>query len=155
MSTRKADLAILATALALEQAAAFAYQTAAGSAQLDARTRRFAERFAAHEQAHADALTAALQARGGNPPIAPESSSEISGLDEAALTRRGLLEFIMGMERTALAGYYDAQIKLTDPDLLRTLAQIMANEGQHLAMLRQSAHQDPVPTAFVTGQATQ
>ena len=51
----------------------------------------------------------------------------------------------------AVAAYYDAHGKLKDPKLLATGAQIMANEGQHLAVLRPLVNQPPVPDAFETG----
>ena len=38
--------------------------------------------------------------------------------------------------------------------LLRTTAQIMASEGQHLVVLRQALGRDPVPNAFETGAAS-
>lgn len=153
-ATADDDVSILAAAVALEQTAVLTYATAATSPELDAGTRLIAERFGLQEQEHADALTVALQGLGGRPPIEPTEVTEVSGLAEAAESRRGLVEFVIGLEMMALAAYYDAHLKLKDPALLHTGAQIMANEGQHLAVLRRAAGQDPVPNAFVTGQAS-
>ena len=35
---------------------------------------------------------------------------------------------------------------------MQSMASIMANEGQHLVLLRQAAGRDPVPDAFETGR---
>lgn len=54
----------------------------------------------------------------------------------------------------AVAAYYDASKKLQQARLLQTAAQIMSNEGQHLAVLRQALGRNPVPNAFETGKAS-
>ena len=60
--------------------------------------------------------------------------------------------FAIELELAAVAAYYDAHAKLVDAKLLQTGAAIMANEAQHLVVLRQAAKQDPVPHAFETGE---
>jgi len=52
----------------------------------------------------------------------------------------------------AIAAYYEAQQSLRRAEFLQTAAAIMANEGQHLALLREALHREPVPNAFETGQ---
>jgi hypothetical protein len=68
-------------------------------------------------------------------------------------TQRGFVRFAMRLEQEALAAYYDAQSTLDDPLLLSLAARIMANEGQHLALLRPLAGDPPVPHAFERGVA--
>jgi hypothetical protein len=52
-----------------------------------------------------------------------------------------------------VAAYFDAMGRLGEARLLQRSATIMANEGQHLAILRRRAGRDPVPNAFETGEA--
>jgi rubrerythrin len=146
------DAGIVAAAVALEQAAVLTYDTATSSPHLDAATRRATERLGLQEEQHAEALTAALDARGVNAPEPPEDMTAVSGLAEASGSARDLLAFAIELELMAVAAYYDAQRRLKDPKLLQTGAQIMANEGQHLVVLRQAARQEPVPYAFETGR---
>jgi rubrerythrin len=61
--------------------------------------------------------------------------------------------FAIALEESAVAAYYDAHQKLKDPKLLQAGASIMANEGQHLVVLRSVAKKNPVPNAFETGKA--
>jgi hypothetical protein len=53
----------------------------------------------------------------------------------------------------ALAAYYEAHAKLKDPGLLSAAASIMANEAQHLVVLRQALKKNPSPSALVTGRS--
>ena len=50
-----------------------------------------------------------------------------------------------------MATYYRAAPRLEDAKLLQLSATIMANEGQHLVILRRALGKDPVPNAFETG----
>ena len=52
-----------------------------------------------------------------------------------------------------MATYHEAQFKLSDPDLRLLSTRIMANQGQHLAVLRRLAGEHPVPHAFERGVA--
>lgn len=143
------DARILAGAIRLEQTAVVVYATAATSGLLGRRLGVVARRFRDHEQEHADALTVALRQLGGRPPRPPRPS-QIAGLG-ALRSREQVLSFAVELELRAVAAYYEAHQKLTDPALLRTGAQIMANEGQHLVVLRQALGRQPLPDAFETG----
>jgi rubrerythrin len=145
------DARILAAAIRLEQSAVVVYATAATSGLLGPRLEAVARRFRDQEQEHADALTAALRQIGGRPPLPPRPA-QIAGL-RALRTREQVLSFAVDLELEAVAAYYEAHQKLADPALLRTGAQIMANEGQHLVVLRQALGRQPLPDAFETGQA--
>jgi rubrerythrin len=70
----------------------------------------------------------------------------------ALKSQADVANFAIELELAAVAAYYDAQRKLVEGKLLQTTASIMANEAQHLVVLRQAAKQDPVPDAFVTGE---
>ena len=145
------DGAILRAAVDLEQKAAFAYATVAGGGVLDQRVKAVARRFGAQETEHADALSTALGGFGGGPPAKPASGRDVKGLD-GLKSQRAVLRFAVELEQMAIAAYYDAHRKLRDARLLQTAASIMADEGQHLVVLRQALGQDPVPTAFPHGR---
>jgi rubrerythrin len=148
------DAAILEAAVGLEQTAVFAYTAAAGSGKLDPATTKVAKLFAAQEQEHADGLTAALEALGGSAPPKPTGPEDVEGLAEAAAKgQAAIARFAVELETTAVAAYYDAHGKLKDPKLLSTGASIMANEAQHLVVLRQALGANPSPDAFVTGES--
>jgi rubrerythrin len=146
------DAEILEGAVRLEQTAVVAYATAAGSGKLDGETTRVARLFARQEQEHADGLIQALKQLGGQPPARPKSPDDVPGLAEAASgNQASIARFAVELETMALGAYYEASAKLRDPALVRTSASIMANEGQHLVVLRQALHRNPVPNAFETG----
>jgi hypothetical protein len=87
-------------------------------------------------QAHVEKLSAALKDRGGTPP--KRSVAAVPG------NRQELLE----LETRTIAAYQDAARSLEDGELLKTLAAIMANHGQHVVVLREALGRDPVPGAF-------
>jgi len=146
------DAQILEAAIGLEQTAVFAYTAAAASGKLDRGSTAAAKHFAKQEQEHADGLTTALQALNGTPPPKPTRPDQVKGLAQAATSAAGIVKFAIELETMAVAAYYDAQQKLRDAKLLQTGASIMANEGQHLVVLRTVAKQNPVPYAFETGE---
>ena len=117
---------------------------------------RIARRFRGHEQEHADALTTALTDLGGTPPSKPSGVKDVDkvvkGLGDVK-SQAEVASFAIELETAAVAAYYDAHRKLVDAKLLQTGASIMANEGQHLVVLRQLVKQDPVPNAFETGKS--
>ncbi|MET0763176.1 MAG: ferritin-like domain-containing protein [Thermoleophilaceae bacterium] len=143
------DAAILEAAVGLEHTAVVAYDAAVGSGLLDATVKPVAELFRYQEQEHVDGLRTALDALGGMAP-APPKPAEVMGLSDLK-SQADVANFAIELENMAVAAYYDAHGKLKDPKLLATGAQIMANEGQHLAVLRPLVNQPPVPDAFETG----
>lgn len=152
LAAERGDAAVLHDAIGLERTAAAAYDAAAASGLLEPGLQRVAERFGRHEREHAAALVVALAALGGSPP---------EGVDDRRLeplrgarSREDVLAFAVELETMALAAYREAQRRLTDPRLLMTGAQIMANQGQHLVVLRQALRRDPLPNAFETGRAS-
>ena len=147
------DGQILEAAIRLEQTAVFAYDTAIKSGLLDTKTRGIARLFRGQEKEHEDALTAAVVGFGGRAPATPITTRDVMGLD-GLKSQRDVLRFAVELETMAVAAYYDAHRKLRDARLLQTGASIMANEGQHLVILRQALKVQAVPSAFETGKAT-
>lgn len=151
------DAAILRAAIDLEQVGVFTYGAAVSSRALDPPTRALAALFADHEQEHADALARALRELGGTPPDPPRTYDDVDralrpfGIATRLASlrdQRRLLAFALELETAAVAAYLDAHARLRRPKLLRTVAPIMANDGQHLAVLRGALGRDAVPRAF-------
>ena len=145
---------IVASAITLERIAVLAYGAALGSKLLTADVAKVARRFRDHEQAHADVLVTALQDLGGTPPAEPQVADVddvVKGIDDV-MSQADVVNFAIELELAAVAAYHDAHAKLVDAKLLQTGASIMANEGQHLVVLRQALGKDPVPHAFETGK---
>jgi rubrerythrin len=140
-------------AIHLEQVAVLAYGAALDSKLLTTGFAKVAARFRDHEQEHADALTTALKDLGGTPPpqaTAKDIDAVVKGLGDVT-SQADVANFAIELEMAAVAAYYDAHRRLIDAKLLQTGASIMANEAQHLVVLRQAVKQDPVPNAFETG----
>ncbi len=152
----RGDAAILQSAITLERVAVIAYDIAIGGRLLSPAMRRVARRFRDHEQRHADTLTTALTDLGGQPPEPPKGIDDVDevvkGLRDAR-SQADLLAFFIELELAAVAAYHEAHAKLVEGRLLQTAASIMANEGQHLVVLRKAAGRDPLPRAFETGAA--
>ncbi len=146
------DAGILASAIRLENTAVAAYAAAAGNGGLTPQFRRTATLFGRQEAEHAAALTAALKALGGTPPVGTDA--KLLAPLKRARSQRQVAEFAIQLETMAVAAYYDAAKKLQGARLLQTSAQIMANEGQHLVVLRQALGKNPVPNAFENGKAS-
>jgi rubrerythrin len=147
------DEEILRGAVRLEQGLAVTYRTLAASGDLDARARALARHFGDQEQQHLDVVSTELQTLGGVVPSEPGADLVKAGR-EALTGVRGqpaLLAFAGALEENAIAAYYEAEQALQRDEFVQTTAAIMANEGQHLALLREALGRAPVPNAFETG----
>jgi rubrerythrin len=148
----RTDAAILASAIRLENTAVAAYAAAVKTGVLTPQFRRTAALFGRQEAEHAAALTAALKGLGGTPPTGTDA--KLLAPLQGARSQKQVAEFAVQLETMAVAAYYDASKMLRQAHLLQTSAQIMANEGQHLVVLRQALGKDPVPNAFENGKAS-
>ena len=157
----------LAPAIALEQVAALAYDTAADAETTDQRSRKLFERFRDQEQAHANALRSALDSLGFDLPDAPDSPTDtevfedVEGIEDArareladllsgldGLRGQGeLLDSLVEIEREQIRFYLDAAPDLDSEDLGHTSAEIVGNQAQHLVMLRLALGDDPAAAA--------
>lgn len=161
------DAAILTSAIGLEQIAVFSYDAAIKSGALQPAVKQVATLFRDQEQAHADGLATALKALGGTRPAKPVDVASVDralagiGIKKglAALkTQTDIATFAIELEGVAIGAYYDAHKKLQDSRLLMTGAQIMANEGQHITVLRGLVTpkdiRKQIPNAFENGRAS-
>jgi ferritin-like protein len=148
------DEAMLEEAVRLEQAAAVSYGAFTETALLDKQLADTAMLFSRQARQHAEVLGRRLVSLGGSRPEPPRPP-EIDGL-RAISSPSGFLEFAIGLENGALRTYLDGLGGIVDPGLMRTWAQVAANHGQHLVVLRQELSAEPadwVPAAFETGSS--
>jgi hypothetical protein len=149
------DGTILERTITLERVAVLAYDTILGGDRLTDHIAGQVRLLRGHEQQHADVMTKALTDLGGTPPPAPSGVKDVDkvvkGLSDVR-TQADVLSFAIELETALVAAYYDAQAKLVEAKLLQTAASIMADEGQHLVVLRQAADRPPVPNALETGE---
>ncbi|MCW3065579.1 MAG: putative exported protein [Solirubrobacterales bacterium] len=150
----QSDAGVIAGAVGLEEVAVFAYDAALKTRLLDGPTTQLLQRVKSHEEAHLGVLKAALQRLGGTAPPAPASptASKLLAPLAKAKSQKDVLAFAIALETATVAAYYDAQGKLKSPELLRTSAEVMANEGQHLVVLRKALGRPQLPNAFETGK---
>jgi rubrerythrin len=157
----QSDATTLAAAVDLEQVAAYVYSAGVHSGLLDAGLAAAVQNLADHEQAHADALAADLEALGGARPAAPASAED----GDAALKRLGIgpglrsladapafLTVALALEQRQLALYSEAVGEIEDIRLIQTYSSIVAAEGQHLVVIRNALGRAPVPKSFETGR---
>lgn len=153
-AAKRGDIEILESAIKLERVSALAYDTVLDSGLLSPRVARIAKLFSGHEREHAEALVAALRALRSTPPderIDAEDIDEVAKGIGAVKSQADVIDFAIELETSAVAAYYDAHRELIDAGLLQTAASIMANEGQHLVVLRRAAGKPPLPNALETG----
>jgi hypothetical protein len=139
----RADVALLSGLLAAERYAIAAY--AAGMPLLGRDAARAAKQFLGQELAHAAELEGLIKQAGAKPAKAPafyELGNPRGELDVLHLLHRA--------ESAQLAAYGRAIPRLEPPRLRAAAAAILANDAQHLAVLRAVLGAPPVPGAFVS-----
>jgi hypothetical protein len=142
-----ADATILDTVLARQEAAVEAY--AAIGPALPPRLARMAAYFRAQEQEHVDSVLKALRGL-KSPPDAALEPLDTSGLK----SERDRLVFLYEVESATIDEELSAISKLEAPWPRSLLASTVANQGQHLTLLRQALGAGPlasVPEAFENG----
>jgi rubrerythrin len=144
------DGAIVDAVLKLELTAVAAYEAAIRSGHLESRILATAKLLKHHEQEHAAALSTWLDKVGHPPAGRVQADAKMLARWAKARDQASILRLAIELENKAVADYYDAAGKLRDPGLLRTTAEIMASEGQHLVVLRQALGRNPAPEALVT-----
>ena len=136
------DLATLATLLDLEESSAVAYDTIA--------PRLGGIEFGRHEREHALALRRMIGRVGGVPAPAKPAEEYRASFPEIA-SRRDALNFALDLETTSIGAYADALETVATEPVRVTLAQILATEAEHAAVLLGRLGRPQVPDAFVTG----
>lgn len=142
------DAGIIAGLAGLEESGALAYATALQAGLLKS-SASAAELFRSQKRQHAAALTALLEGLGGTVP-APPRPEDLPGLSEVK-TEPQFLSFAVGLENNSIAASIDALMNVGATQTYRPITEIMANDGQHLVVLRQALGSNPVPSAFPSG----
>ena len=146
--------------LSVELLLLFCYQNVLATSILPPRSVRALDPLRVHEEAHIHALSARLAALGGTPP-APPASVEDANRDLArrhVIGRLGQLKgapdalgLLFAVERVTVGVYFVALTKLHDPSLIRLVAEIMANDAQHEAILGELLYHGNVQRAVPYG----
>jgi len=139
------DVAILNTALGLENEAISAYQIGATSGLLQKPVLDVAVKFQSDHKAHRDALTATIKKLGGT-PVAAKSDAEVAqGLNAASLkTQIDVLRLAQRLEKGAANAYIGVIPSFGDKALAQASARLAADEAMHWIVLSQ-ALKDPLP----------
>ena len=140
------DRDVLERLLRIELRSVEIYEEITSSGKLRRRAAEAADLFLVHERRHVDALKEAMVAMKAPVPRPPPRRPSGGG------TPREMIRAALEHELQCIRAYQSAQVDLKAPALLGSAAGVMANEAQHLAVLRQLLGEQPVPVAFVTGR---
>lgn len=143
VEARYDDISIMNEVLDLEHTAIAAYT--AGIPLLTGRARAGATRFLGQEIQHAMKLAGTIKGAGGkaNPPRASYDLGSPSNEGE-------VLDLLSTTESLLVNAYLSAIPKLVPGWLRAVAAGILANEGQHVAVLQGLQGRPPVPGPFLT-----
>ena len=154
-ATPQRDRAILNGALNLENTAVAVYTV--GLPLLRGAVRRHAERFRDQEREHAVALAGLVRRMGGAPNVA-KPAEEYRAAFPRLRGESDFLRFATDLENVGISAYVEGIPKLKDGRLRQTVASILCDEAQHVAVLLGARGGDrpdvSVPEPFVTGKAT-
>ena len=141
----RADVQLLNHLLDIEHLGIAAYT--AGTPLLDPDLAKSASLFLNDELAHAGQLIGLVKAAGGK-PNKPAASYELGHPH----TAEEVLALLHEVERLQIAAYLNALPQLTLGKLRQQVVAILANDAQHIAVVRAGLGQPAVPSAFVTGR---
>ncbi len=139
------DAGLLNALLLLERRAIAAYT--AGIPLLSGSDLRAGTAFLRQELAHAGMLIALIKRAGATAP--PRAPTYDLGHPRSP---RDVLALLHEVERAQLAAYVDAVPKLSAGYLRASVATILADDAQHVSILRMSLGLSPIPSPFVNGE---
>jgi hypothetical protein len=150
-SARLSDVKLLNDALGLEYRVVAAYT--AGIPHLVGPIRRSAVQFLREELSHMARLEALIKRAGGIPYGRQDSYSYghkgPGGPPHA--TSHEVVVLLHSLEQTQLSAYLQAIPELAPGPVRGEIAAILANQAQHISILRSALGLDPVPYALVNG----
>ncbi|HWC86882.1 MAG TPA: ferritin-like domain-containing protein [Solirubrobacteraceae bacterium] len=160
----RGDAALLVSLLHVEQVIVIAYERALATGLLAPPAQTVVSSFLEHERTHVRALSARVVSLGGAVPPAPAMPSAFESELRRLRVKRTLAElrterqyvrFLIELETVIAHHYRYAIARLNAGRLLTAAAEIMANEAQHMAILREVLSpgnvKRAVPTGFVAG----
>ncbi len=150
-----ADETAMASAIELEQALAVAYAGLARRPGLGREVGLLLGHLADQERRHAAALLKLAEYIGVLPPPVPSFTDVEAALPQVrrAVDRTSALEVVDELERAEVLGFASDVQVLTDAKLIQAVAAVLCGDARHLALVRQAAGRDPIPSAFETGDA--
>jgi hypothetical protein len=139
------DVALLNQLLHLEHVGIAAYT--AGTPLLAPATVEAGKLFLNDELSHAGALAGLIRAAGAKPPK-PAPSYDLGH----PRTSAEVLALLHRIESAQIAAYLAALPRLEPAFVRQSVASILANDAQHVAVVRAALGQPAVPSAFVSGR---
>jgi hypothetical protein len=139
------DVDLLNHLLHLEHTAIAAYT--AGIPLLDQPTAKAGQLFLNDEISHAGDVAGLVREAGGK-PIKPAPSYELGH----PRTSEEVLILLHAVENAQIAGYLYAIQQLEPGVVKQQVASILANDAQHVAVVRAALGQSAIPSAFVNGR---
>ena len=139
------DVVLLNHLLDLEHMGIAAYT--AGIPLLSPAGRKDGRLFLTQELSHAGELGGLVKQAGGK----PHKGRETYDLGHPR-TEEDVLKLLHGIERSQIDAYLDAIPKVSLGSTRAALAAMLANDAQHISVLRLSLGRRPIPTALVTGR---
>lgn len=143
-AAKSADVMLLNQALDLEHEAIAAYT--AGIPLLDGRPKKAAQLFLTQELSHAGEMHGLVKQAGGR-PSKPRASYDL-GRPSSALD---VLRLLHEIERRELHLYLGTITQLSPGTVRAAVAAVLANDAQHVCVLRSALGLAPLPSPFVTG----
>lgn len=139
------DVDLLNHLLHLEHVAIAAYT--AGTPLLPPATTKAGQLFLNDEISHAGDLAGLVREAGGK-PIKPAPTYALGH----PRTSHEVLMLLHAVENAQIRAYIDAIAVLEPGTLKQQVASILANDAQHIAVVRAALGQPAIPSPFVTGQ---
>jgi hypothetical protein len=139
------DVDLLNRLLHLEHVGIAAYT--AGIPLLDQPTAKAGQLFLNDEISHAGDVAGLVREAGGK-PIKPAPSYALGH----PRTSEQVLMLLHAVENAQIAGYLYAIQQLEPGVVKQQVASILANDAQHVAVVRAALGQPAIPSAFVTGK---
>ncbi|MCB0063595.1 MAG: ferritin-like domain-containing protein [Caldilineaceae bacterium] len=141
------DVDILQFALTLEHLEARMYRDMLATNILSGKEMQYFQRFGAHEAAHVDALTSALNSVGADPVAAQES------YNFPPFNNRGdILNFARTAEELGVGAYQGAAPAISNADYLAAAGSIVQVEARHAAIVRILIGAQPAPAAVTASR---
>ena len=139
------DVELLGHLLHLERKGIAAY--IAGTPLLAPATIKAGKLFLNDELSHAGALAGLIRAAGGK-PVKPAPSYDLGHPRNS----QEVLALLHEIEQAQISAYLAALPRLAPASVKQSVASIMANDAQHLTVVRAALGRTAVPSAFVTGR---
>jgi bacterioferritin (cytochrome b1) len=143
---RSADVKILNGLLDLEYKAIAAYT--AGIPLLTKHVQTSAKQFLSQEITHSDAVYALIKQAHG-PGKRAKANYDLGRPRDA----KDVIELLHSLEQAQIAGYLEAIPNVSPGSVRAALSTILANEAQHVVVLRRALHVEPLAGPFVTAGA--